>query len=193
MPTTNEGAALDGFVGLVEAHSGALFRYLLRIVGNRALAEDLLQETFAAAYARRDGFHRRGSARTWLFTIARNRGYNAIRDARRTVTDADALVRQLDELPASSPGPEAQVLQLELRAEIISALQQLPPSRREAVVLRDIEGLSYAEIAAITSSSEGATRVQVHRARQQLQELLEPYLKDEFSPPNVGSEVEDST
>ncbi len=188
-----EERALEEFVSLVGRHSAPLFRYLLRMVGERTLAEDLLQDTFAAAYAHRDGFHRQGSTTAWLFTIARNLAYNALRDGSRTLTSGDAVARQLDRLPTSSPSPEAELLGLELRAEIFAALQQLPPARREAVILRDIEGLSYADIAAVTSSTEGAVRVQVHRARQQLQESLGPYLQDEPMPSDVGGRVEDGT
>jgi RNA polymerase sigma-70 factor (ECF subfamily) len=187
-----ESGPLAEFVALVESHSGPLFRYLLRMVGDRPLAEDLLQDTFAAAYAHRDHCREAGSARGWLFTVARNRAYNALRDESRTLTSGDAVARQLAELPATSPAPDAEVLRLELRAEILSALQQLSPARREAVTLRDIEGLSYADIAAITGSTEATARVRVHRARQQLQHLLTPYLRDELGPPDAARELEDA-
>lgn len=184
-------ADLREFVRLVELHGAALFRYLLRMVGNRPLAEDLLQDTFTAAYTHRNTFRGSGSAKAWLFTIARNGARNALRDGSRTVTDGEALTRALAALPADARGPEDELLRLELRAEILAALQRLPAARREAVVLRDIEGLSYAEIAAITGSSEGAVRVQVHRARQQLQDLLAPYLCSDETPTEPGPDLEE--
>jgi RNA polymerase sigma-70 factor (ECF subfamily) len=170
-------SALEDFVALLEAHGAPLFRYLLRMVGDRALAEDLLQETFASAFGHRDEFRQPGSVRAWLFAIARNRARNALRDGRRTVTDSTAVARELGKRPGVG-SPEVEVLRLELRAEILAALQQLPPARREAIVLRDIEGSSYGDIAAATESSEGAVRVRVHRGRQQLQSLLAPYLEE---------------
>ncbi len=187
-----ESSSLAEFVALVESHSGPLFRYLLRMVGDRPLAEDLLQDTFAAAYVHRDDCRKAKSARAWLLTVARNRAHNALRDGSRTVTSTETVARQLAELPAASPAPEAQVLRLELRGEILSALQQLSPARREAVTLRDIEGLSYADIAAIVDSTEGAARLRVHRARQQLQGLLAPYLRDELAPSDAARELEDA-
>jgi len=182
---------LKAFVRLVELHSGALFRYLLRMVGDRPLAEDLLQDTFAAAYTHRHTFRGPGSVKAWLFTIARNGARNALRDGSRTVTDGEALSRALAALPADARGPEDELLRLELRTEILAALQRLPAARREAAVLRDIEGLSYAEIAAISGSSEGAVRVQVHRARQQLQNLLAPYLYSNATPMEPGPDSEE--
>ena len=83
-------SALEDFVALLEAHGASLFRYLLKMVGDRALAEDLLQETFASAFGHRNEFRQPGSVRAWLFTIARNRARNALRDGRRTVTDSAA-------------------------------------------------------------------------------------------------------
>jgi RNA polymerase sigma-70 factor (ECF subfamily) len=185
-------AVFKAFSTLVERHGPPLFRYLLRMVGNRALAEDLVQDTFATAYAHRGEFREPGSVRAWLFAIARNRALNALRDGQRVAADSASVARELARLPVSAANPEGEVLRLELRAEILAALRQLPPARRDVVVLRDLEGLSYAEIAAITDSTEGAVRVQVHRARRQLQALLAPYLSGEVSVAEAGRDREDT-
>lgn len=169
---------LEAFAALVEQHSGALFRYLLRMVGSAAAAEDLLQETFLAAYQARDRYRAQGSPRAWLLTIARNRALNALRDEARTVVDSERVAAELERLPARADQPEEEALRLELRAEILAAMQALPPARREAVILRDVEGCSYSEIAAVLESSEAAVRMLVHRGREQLRELLRPYLSE---------------
>ena len=105
-------------------------------------------------------------------------GRNALRDGRRSFADSEAMERRLGALPVSPPSPEQEVLRLELRGQIMRAFGELPAGRREVVVLRDIEGLSYPEIAEVVDATEGAVRVRVHRAREQLRELLAPYLSD---------------
>lgn len=173
-----EGDA-EAFGPLVQRHGGAVFRYLLRMMGSTEPAEELLQDTFVAAFAARRQYRGTGSARAWLMAIARNRARNALRDEARTVVDAEAVTAELERLPSTRGTPEDEVLRWELRGEIAAALASLPPACREAVVLRDVEGFSYPEIAEITGATEGAARVRVHRGREQLQELLAPYLREE--------------
>lgn len=168
----------EAFAGLVEQHSGLLFRYLLRMVGNVAEAEDLLQETFVAAFTARERYEERGSLRAWLLTIACNRARNALRDEARTLVDTERVEAELACVPCLAGQPEEETLRLELRAAILAALQSLLPARREAVVLRDVEGCSYAEVAAVLGVSQGAARVLVHRGREQLRGLLGPYLAE---------------
>jgi RNA polymerase sigma factor (sigma-70 family) len=168
----------EEFAELVETHGAALLRYLRRRVGNAELAEDLLQDTFVAAYQHRAEV-RPTSVRAWLFTIAANRARNALRDGRWSVANERAVAQRLGAPCASPPTPEQETLRAELGSRLDEALQQLPPERREAVVLRDIEGLSYGEIAQVVGITEGAARVRVHRTREMLREALRPYLVGE--------------
>jgi RNA polymerase sigma-70 factor (ECF subfamily) len=172
-----EGEA-EAFARLAERHGGSVFRYLMRMTGSVEEAEELLQDTFVAAFAARRQYRGAGSVRGWLMTIARNRARNAWRDGSRNVRDAETVRGELESLPVSGT-PEGEVLRLELRAEIATALAALPPASREAVVLRDVEGLTYEEVAEVTGAGEGAVRVRVHRGREQLRHLLEPYLTGE--------------
>jgi RNA polymerase sigma-70 factor (ECF subfamily) len=172
------GIPARDFAALVEDLGPALLRFLRRMVGDADLAEDLLQETFVAAFRHRAGA-RPESARGWLFTIAANRARNALRDGQRSVTDEESVVAKLDRCGRADALPEAEALRHELRAEIAVAVAQLPPDSREAILLRDMEDLSYAEVAAIMGLTEGAARVRVHRARERLREALGPYLAGE--------------
>jgi len=166
------------FAALVEQLGPVLLRFLRRMVGDADLAEDLLQETFVAAYQHR-AEARPDSARGWLFTIAANRARNALRDGRRSVTDGETVGAKLENCGRADAMPEAEALRHELRAQIMVAVAQLSPDRREAVLLRDMEDLPYAEVARIMGATEGAARVRVHRAREMLREALRPYLAGE--------------
>jgi RNA polymerase sigma-70 factor (ECF subfamily) len=169
----------EAFGPVMERHAGSVLRYLRRMAGSAEAAEELLQQTFVAAFLARRQYRGEGSARAWLMTIARNRARNALRDQARTIVDEQAVAAELERLPSAADSPEDEVLRGELRGEIAAALALLPPACREAVVLRDVEGFSYPEIAGITGATEGAVRVRVHRGREQLQELLAPYLRGE--------------
>jgi RNA polymerase sigma-70 factor (ECF subfamily) len=172
---SGDGLRPEDFAELLEVHGAALLRYLRRMVGHRELAEDLLQDTFVSAFAHR-GEARAGAVRAWLFTIAGNRARNALRDERWALPHSGIVCERLESPAASPPTPEQETLRLELGERLTQALQLLPQARREAVILRDIEGLPYADIAQIVGATEGAARVRVHRAREQLQGLLGPYL-----------------
>jgi RNA polymerase sigma-70 factor (ECF subfamily) len=108
--------------------------------------------------------------------IARNRALNVLRDEARLTVDSEAVGRELERAPGGRDRPERETLRRELRGEIMAGLAALNPARREAIVLRDVEGFSYAEVAEVMAVTEGAARVQVHRAREQLRVLLAPYL-----------------
>lgn len=177
-PAPSRGIAARDFAALVEDLGPALLRFLRRMVGDADLAEDLLQETFVAAFQHRAAA-RPESARGWLFTIAANRARNALRDGAWSVADAERVETVLERLAESGALPEAEALRHELHAQIVVAVALLPPDSREAVLLRDMVGLSYAEVAGVTGVTEGAARVRVHRARERLREALRPYLSCE--------------
>lgn len=173
MEYRRDGLANSGpedFGRLLEEHGRWLFGRLCTLVGSLQTAEDLLQDTLVAAYSCRARYRPGTSIRSWLYTIASNLAKNANRDGRR-----DVVVDRSDRLQDEAT-PERALLNLELRDRIDGALGRLLPERRAAITMRDIEGLGYAEIAEELGSTEGAARVRVHRAREQLQGLLSPYL-----------------
>jgi RNA polymerase sigma-70 factor (ECF subfamily) len=148
-----------------------------RLLGDRQLAEDVLQDALVKAFTGIRGF--RGEARfsTWIFRIVHNACTDALRyQARRPRA---AQERRADpEGPApepvdGAPGPEDVVMERQGRAALLAAIQGLAPEFRAAVLLRDVQGLSYEEVAAITGQNLGTVKSRLHRARAALRAALE--------------------
>lgn len=147
---------------LFVAHRDGVFRYLCRIVG-ASDAPDLTQEVFLRV-SRGPVPEAPGEAqRAWVFRIARNLAINHYRDSGRR----PATVELVD---ASQSPPQ------ELAVEMREALDRLAATDRDVFLLREVAGLSYAEIALSCEMTEGAVRSRLHRARQQLREGLRPWL-----------------
>ena len=142
-----------------------LARWLLR---NRADAEDLVQEAMLRAYRFLDHFHG-GDARAWLLRIVRNTCYTWLEKNRpaELMTEFKEDVHQLPSL-----SPEMLALQADDRQRLMRALESLPARAREVLVLRELEGCSYKEIAEITGIPIGTVMSTLARARQRLQRTL---------------------
>ena len=164
---------LDGdaraFTELVDRHAAACLRFATRMLGDRADAEDVAQETFLRAYNALESYDDGLPFRTWLFSILINRCRTAmsqrIRRERRIVADSEALERT--SLVAGAPQDS-----IELREELNRAIAALSPEQREAFLLRHIEELSYEEIMAVTGAGQSALKMRVKRACERLRELL---------------------
>ncbi len=148
---------------LFEAYSTPVYRYLLRMVGHPAAADELTQDTFVRIIRALPSYEARGHDRAWVFGIARN----VLRNHHRTSARKSAP-SHLSEDPQAETGPA------EDRIAIADALAQLPDVDREVFVLREVGGLSYAEIAPLTELSIAAVRNRIFRARTALRELLRP-------------------
>jgi RNA polymerase sigma-70 factor, ECF subfamily len=149
---------LVAFEQIVRAYQQHVWRFLRRLVGDAATAEDLAQETFLRVYRALPGFAHRSKFSTWVFQIARNAGLDELRRRQRRERVAAAV-------PARGPvGPVG-----EARAEIEAALAALPVDLREALVLVEVFGLPYAEVAAVVGVPVGTAKSRVHRAREQVQ------------------------
>lgn len=163
--------ALDA---LIERVQPQIYRFGLKMCRHPEDAEDVLQETLLSlARAMRD-FRGEASISTWLYTVARN---HCIRK-RRTRAGAPTHVEPLDGARAiaeSGPDPERQAAAQETWTQVEAALAELGPEAREVIVLRDIEGLSAAEVAQIQGTSVGAVKSRLHRARVELRERLRAY------------------
>lgn len=135
------------------------------------MAEELVQETYRRALAarRRPDIHTPDHVRPWAFTILRNVWQNLLRQTRREALE-DVPGEELQAPPDDSPD-EVLTRKL-LRSEIIQAIDTLPQSLREIIVLREIEGLSYAEIARVLDCAPGTVMSRLARARQLLRKLL---------------------
>ena len=167
---------LAAFNVLVERYEGAVYNLCLRMLGSAPAAEDVAQETFISAY-RSLGRFRDGAFRSWLFRIAANACYDELR--RRRSRPAVSLERgggeederQVD-VASPAPGPEEQLETAELGKVLRAAISSLPSDQRLAVILRDVQGLEYAEIAAVTDVSLGTVKSRLNRARLRLRSLL---------------------
>ena len=141
-------------------------------MGNDADAQDVVQDACLRAIAAADGF-RGGDPRAWLLTIVRNRCFSTFR-SRRTVQTTAFDETEHGEAPVTT-SPERAVLGSELSQHVQAAVLALAPEFREAIVLREFEGLSYKEIADVTGAPIGTVMSRLSRARGQLQVILADY------------------
>jgi RNA polymerase sigma-70 factor (ECF subfamily) len=161
----------DAFEQLIVSHAAPLQRMLRRVLGSSADAEEVLQEAFLKAWRGIERF--RGDARfsTWLYRIALNeaRRRQAYDAHRRALPIDDVLL----ELPDLSAGPDSLAESAELEAFIEQCLAELPPNYREAVVLRDVEGLSNEEAAAVLELDLRNFKSRLHRGRMAIRSRVE--------------------
>jgi RNA polymerase sigma-70 factor (ECF subfamily) len=166
---------LDAFNALVELHQRSVYNLCLRMIGNAAGAEDAAQDAFLAAYRAIRSF-RGQSFRAWLLRIAANACTDELRRrSRRPAISLETPLPGSDEppdVPEPAPGPEAETLRSEQRAMIQAALLRLPEDQRLAVVLCDIHGYAYEEIAEVTRVSIGTVKSRIARGREKLRALL---------------------
>lgn len=166
------------FVALYDRYKGAVYAYCAKMLLDRAQAEDLLQETFARAYEHRERLLNSTSFKAWLFTIARNQCLNALRKKGREV----GFTPEAPEPPGRGATPFQNLLKSE-QAELVSrTLEQLSPSYREVVVLREYQNLSYAEIAAVTKTTVSSVKSRLFKARRKIGEILRPWLHPDEAP-----------
>jgi RNA polymerase sigma-70 factor (ECF subfamily) len=162
----------EAFRILYDRHHRSVFNFLLRFLGDRRAAEDLLQETFLRMFTHRDAYRPIAAFRTWLFTIARNLLIDRRRRAGgRPESPEDEIVQEVAD---PSPGPLAALEGRELGERLQIAVDRLPPFQREVVLLSRFAGLSHEEIARVTGASRPAVRVALHRALRRLRDLLGP-------------------
>lgn len=177
-----------GFVEEAIPHLDAVYRFALRLSrGHEAEAQDLVQDTFLRAHRGWEGFRLGTNCRAWLFTICRNsflrseerRGRRA--EILESETDADveslAATAVFSEV-RENVDPEAAFFDSFLDREVLNALDALPTPFREAVVLSDLEGLSYLEIAEVLELPTGTVKSRLFRGRRLLQQALYRYALD---------------
>ena len=171
LPTTAPGPDAMTWEGIVAEHSARVYRLAYRLTGNQHDAEDLTQETFIRVF-RSLSSYQPGTFEGWLHRITTNLFLDGVR--RRKRIRMDPLGEDADRLPGI-PGmgtPERGFEHANLDHDIQRALDALSPEFRAAVVLCDIEGLSYEEIAVTLGVKLGTVRSRIHRARAQLRESL---------------------
>jgi RNA polymerase sigma-70 factor (ECF subfamily) len=152
------------FEQMIVPHLDAAFNYARWLTGNQADAEDVVQD--AAVRALRFFPSLRGEARPWLLTIVRNTWYARLAKAGRgSQMEYSAMA---DTRPDGGPGPDAVMIQQETVDRVRRALADLPVDFREVVVLRELEGMSYKEIAAVVGVPIGTVMSRLSRARERL-------------------------
>lgn len=155
---------------IVRDQSARVYRLAYRLTGNRHDAEDLTQEVFVRVF-RSLSSYTPGTFEGWIHRITVNLFLDSVRRRQRIRFDTlgdDAH----DRLPGTDVGPERAFEHANLDYDVQDALNQLPPDFRAAVVLCDVEGLSYEEISATLGIKLGTVRSRIHRGRAQLRELL---------------------
>jgi len=165
-----DAAAFDALLG---RHEAAVFHYLTRLVADRDLAEDLAQECWLRVWRARRSYQPEAAFRTWLFTVARRLVLDHAKSPR---LPAGPLT---DALQEARPGPCDQAVANALSEAIEDALAHLPPEQREAVVLRDMEQVAYADIARITGCPLGTVKSRINAGRARLRAVARAWLTED--------------
>ena len=161
---------LSAFEELVERHRDVVFRVAARIVGPDD-AEDVSQDAFLRAFHRLEQYRGTAAFRTWLLQITQNTALNTLtRTHRRPTEMPDATPDPADRDPVRQPATELERRERQQRLEF--KLRTLRPEYRSLLVLRDLEGLSYNEISDVLDMPLGSVKGRLHRARDELVELL---------------------
>jgi RNA polymerase sigma-70 factor (ECF subfamily) len=178
---------------MVERYSGTVYNLALRLMHNDAMeAEDVLQDTFISAYRGLDRFEGRSLLSTWLYRIAYNAALMRLRKRQVPTVSIDEPLENEEGAPIPrqlvdwGAVPDQVLLNGELHSILDAAVTRLPQTLRSVFVLRDIEGLSTAETAAVLDLTETNVKVRLHRARLALREQLSTY----FGSNGVGERQE---
>ena len=173
----------EAFDLLVEKYYKKIYNLAYRFVGDREEANDLAQEIFTAAYKNLKKFRGDAKFSTWLFQIASNRGKNKFKYLK--CSGYFAKRRQIDEedrdslwsgIRDHSTNPETLLAGKQIQRIVQKAIDELEADHKEIVILRDIEGFSYEEIAQILNIAEGTAKSRLHRARMVVKEKLKKAL-----------------
>lgn len=176
---------IEAFDEIVARYKDGIYSYIWRMISNRDDVEDLAQEVFVKAFASIRSFRRESNLRTWLYRIATNL---CVDKYRRRALEKKLVVplepqREDDEdpeptqLPDSTYDPQRVLERSELQVEVHKALTRLPDKLRAVVLLYDLEGMSYEEIAETTGCPIGTVKSRLFNARVRLRDLLRPYVQ----------------
>jgi RNA polymerase sigma-70 factor (ECF subfamily) len=175
------GQALDDFDDVALVHLDSLYHAALRLTRHRMEAEDVVQETFLRAFRAFDTFERGTNCRAWLFTILRNVFLNRARRAGREVLDVDTTSMEAPGGAAAAwpagHDPEEEYLHTVLHGDVDRALRALPLAYREAVILADLEGLTYKEVAQALGCPVGTVMSRLSRGRARLRRALADFAR----------------
>jgi RNA polymerase sigma-70 factor (ECF subfamily) len=180
-----QSGVADCYDVLVERYKVRLFNYLYRLTGNRDEAEEIAQEAFVKAYIHAGKYKTIARFSTWLYTIATNLVRNRIRSRSRapqlvslwTRGFGDSEEERVLDIEDTGRTPDEAINDAELSGVINSAIAKIPEKYRESFVLREINELSYEEIAAVTGLKLGTVRSRINRARNYFRQLVAPVVE----------------
>ncbi len=201
-----QGKQFDGFESVAMPHLDALYNTAYRMARNAEDAEDLVQETYFKAYRSFDQFTPGTNLKAWLFKILRNTFINEYRkrQAKPVASDFAEIEGALEsQVRTDSAGqiknPEEEILDASFDEGVQNALDRLPPDYRMAVLLADLEGFSYKEIAEILDIPVGTVMSRLYRGRKLLEEALlvyareHGYLRGDTEPAKRRTRTEEGT
>jgi RNA polymerase sigma-70 factor (ECF subfamily) len=173
----------EAFRHLVARYQGRAHRLALRVLRDEEAARDAVQDAFVKAYSALASFEGRSSFFTWFYRLVMNQCLDARRrdksgrevafeDGSGQEPTPEASMNPVPEVDGVSFAPAATLMRKELLAHLARAVEQLPPAARETLLLREVEGLSYAEIAEALGIPKGTVMSRLHYARKQMQKLL---------------------
>jgi RNA polymerase sigma-70 factor (ECF subfamily) len=166
---------VDAFAEIVRRHERRLRIVLLRVLDDTRDVEEAVQDAFVQAWRNLDRYRGEAALFTWLYRIGIHAAFARTRRKQHPTTDLESLPAEGASLVAHDVLPEPATEASDTRARILAALAELPFEHREAVVLRDLAGLSNEEVAAALDVTLAAAKSRIHRGRLQLRELLEPH------------------
>lgn len=182
------------FKSLVRRYQNRIYNAAFRILGNQDEAEEVTQDTFLKVHQSLSGFRKEASFASWIFRIAHNLCVDMVRTKQRRTglkvvsfdpqstaneEESQELGNALSQIADPLPSPAQKVDLEEQHLMIEKSLQQLPESQRTVLVLHDIEGFQYQEIADIVGTSVGTVRSRLHYGRIKLREILAPYFDNQ--------------
>lgn len=187
---------LSNFKTLIKRYQNRVYSAAYRILGSAEEAEEVVQDTFVKVHQNLDKFRHQASFSSWVFRITHNLCMDIMRTKQRRngfqllsfdpqCSEDDNSLLKVGDLPDEMLNPAQQLDSDEQEHMIAESIGKLPDNQRAVVVLHDIEGFSYQEIADITGASIGTVRSRLHYGRIKLRELLEPYFS--FSTVSTAS------
>ena len=188
------------FVEDTEPFMSSLFSTAMRMTNNRADAEDLVQETYLRAFRSYDSFNAGTNLRAWLFRILTNTHINRYRAKKRRPEESELgdiddfyLYRRLHNQGSRGRSAEDELMDLFSESEVVEAVEALPESYRMAVLLADVVGFAYKEIAEILDVPIGTVMSRLHRGRKALEKELYTFAsKRGLTEPALDEETQDA-
>ena len=167
---------VNAYAELVEEYQTRVYNLALKMLANDADAQDIAQEAFLKAYRALDMFRGESGFSSWMYRLTTNLCIDFLRKEKKNRTDSITVVRndepEEQEIPDLRYNPETELERQELRGAIRSALMELNPEYRQAVVMRELGGMSYAEIADELEIELGTVKSRIARARQKMRSFL---------------------